>query len=812
MSPTRYNLRKKASGPRKGAHSGLAPLPGTLPASSPQSTDHSSDSELSDVPSARSVASVQPGVSYSQATCTNTGADTGSLRDQEADPRTGAGTISLGEREAHLSSVAPQSGTAGNSSLSASDKENIINSIISNLSNPENPTAAHEELEDKDNGPWTEVHCRRKHSPSGGKHRLHTPVRTSLGGLPADGWKGQPSVAAGLSCEQRRIVKAAENSLTEEQHGRIHKRMRQVRHNRASCSSSCEEGLSTFTKGKTVDARNWGVAGLNSKELDPDMQHRELEAYSGHRVLREDDSNADSDEQCAALEYWRAMKKMQRAKRPKATVHTDTEPSDGDRDPEDESSRGSSVVQPTCEEDLQRQIDMLQQELAEVRSARQPQPKPSHKREKGKHVAIQSSESEADIPESVNLGTSVSKGPAATFSAKKLHKSNAGKPNKRRSMKTGAALPDPSQGMATAFIEEALSPGSSACRSRTAEPNVRLPQPISQLEPSSFIGRTLRGLSNSDPSSSDDSSLSESSDDPPYAPWAGPSERRHPRRSRSNPSCSASLEEPSGSGGSPSSSDSEESSSSRSGRSSCGRRHQHRKRRSSQKRRSSKKHLKCLKLRVPVLKPLDPEPYEGEADLPTFHRFIGQMSDYLERYRVQSRDHPSVVTRFLRGRAHEFYVNTISRNPRAYRFKDILVGLFNYCFPMNFCQKMREKLRNTRQHGRSIQSYSYEMENLFLILGMDRNEERVDAFWFGLDKYIQSELWKQMMTLKSPYEDIKAKAQVIELVCEVAGGVRTEHVPLRNGGSHRRREPGASAPVAAAMPQLRCNDRPYGHP
>ena len=188
------------------------------------------------------------------------------------------------------------------------------------------------------------------------------------------------------------------------------------------------------------------------------------------------------------------------------------------------------------------------------------------------------------------------------------------------------------------------------------------------------------------------------------------------------------------------------------------------------------------------------------------------MSDYLERYRVQSRDHPSVVTRFLRGRAHEFYVNTISRNPRAYRFKDILVGLFNYCFPMNFCQKMREKLRNTRQHGRSIQSYSYEMENLFLILGMDRNEERVDAFWFGLDKYIQSELWKQMMTLKSPYEDIKAKAQVIELVCEVAGGVRTEHVPLRNGGSHRRREPGASAPVAAAMPQLRCNDRPYGHP
>ena len=178
---------------------------------------------------------------------------------------------------------------------------------------------------------------------------------------------------------------------------------------------------------------------------------------------------------------------------------------------------------------------------------------------------------------------------------------------------------------------------------------------------------------------------------------------------------------------------------------------------------------------MPVLKPLDPEPYEGKADLPTFHRFIGQMSDYLEGYCVRSRDHPSMVARFLQGRVHKFYVNTISHNPRAYQFKGILVGLFNYCFPMNFHQKMHEKLKNTHQHGCSIQSYSYEIENLFLILGMDWNEEHVDAFWFGLDKYIQSELWKQMMTLKSPYEDVKAKVQVIELACEAAGGGRTEH-------------------------------------
>ncbi|EJF55511.1 hypothetical protein DICSQDRAFT_18482, partial [Dichomitus squalens LYAD-421 SS1] len=146
-----------------------------------------------------------------------------------------------------------------------------------------------------------------------------------------------------------------------------------------------------------------------------------------------------------------------------------------------------------------------------------------------------------------------------------------------------------------------------------------------------------------------------------------------------------------------------------------------------------------------VLKPIEPEKYNGNPDLAEFHKFINQMQEYLDGYRVKPRSHASVVSRFLGGRAHEFYVNTVSRNSKAYQFKDILVGLFNYCFPINFRQKMREKLRNTRQNGRPIQTYAYELENLFLILGMDRNEERVDAFWFGLDKYIQGELWKQMM-------------------------------------------------------------------
>ena len=339
MSSVRYNLRNRPSGPHTGVHTGLAPPPGMLPAPSPQGTDILSDSELSDVRSIRSDASVWPGVSYSQAACTNVGADTGSHCNQEADPHAGADTVLSNEQEAYPSSVAPQSGTAGDSSLSTSDKENIILSSISNPGTTENMVAAHEEPEDKHAGQWTEVRHRCKT-----RVRSRSPTRTPLHELSATGGEGQPSVAINLSREQHCTVKAAEKSLTDEQHSRIQKRMLNVHRDHATSLSSCGEGPSTFAKGKTVDVHNWGATGIDNEELDPNVQQREFDKYSGRRTLRDDDSDVDPDEQHAALEYWLAMKKAWHSKWVKAMVETVSNSPDEDRDFSDHTLRESLVV------------------------------------------------------------------------------------------------------------------------------------------------------------------------------------------------------------------------------------------------------------------------------------------------------------------------------------------------------------------------------------------------------------------------------------------------------------------------------------
>ena len=193
-------------------------------------------------------------------------------------------------------------------------------------------------------------------------------------------------------------------------------------------------------------------------------------------------------------------------------------------------------------------------------------------------MATQSSESEAEPPKPIVLGTSVSKEPTASVSARKSRKRYVKNLKKVISTKTGT-MPDPSQGMATAFVEEALSPGSSSHHSRAAEPNIRLPQPISQLEPSSFIGCTLHGLSKGDPDSLGGSSPSEDGHAPPRV---GPSKHRHHAKcskqspsSSPSPSSSLDSEGAGGSGGSSSPSDSDSLSSDSSESSSHGHRRYH---------------------------------------------------------------------------------------------------------------------------------------------------------------------------------------------------------------------------------------------
>ncbi|RPD82677.1 hypothetical protein L226DRAFT_607766 [Lentinus tigrinus ALCF2SS1-7] len=399
-SNIRYNLRNRASGPRPGAHSGLAPLPGTFQNPSPLSTDALSDSGLSDtaVSESRSIRSdsrVRPGVSYSQAVRTDDGADPGSLGDQEADPRSsGVDSASHSGLEAYPCTPSPQpSAAVVSSTLSPSDKENT---------NPVRPYAPRPSSTDVESEPasglWTKVrrHKRRARSHDGLPLRDLPPhLNPALSGVR-------------LNKEQRRVVNAAEQSLTEEQRSRIQKRMQNIRPGESSESRG--EGPSTWEKGKAVDARNWGAADLDSSELDPEAQRRELEHYSIQRRTNEQARTAK--------------------KRPRAMVETAT----------DSSGRGQSEAQEdvTPEElELTRQLETAQRKLAELRKARA-----RRALEKGKDVSI--------VVPTANIHGSIPTSREPELSASARKKTTKRKKTQTKSRRTT----DPSQGMAAAFVTD----------------------------------------------------------------------------------------------------------------------------------------------------------------------------------------------------------------------------------------------------------------------------------------------------------------------------------------------------------------------
>ncbi|KAJ8586904.1 hypothetical protein M405DRAFT_864199 [Rhizopogon salebrosus TDB-379] len=125
----------------------------------------------------------------------------------------------------------------------------------------------------------------------------------------------------------------------------------------------------------------------------------------------------------------------------------------------------------------------------------------------------------------------------------------------------------------------------------------------------------------------------------------------------------------------------------------------------------SKKSSKKKK-RKTTLKPIPPATYDGAVNSRAFHRFITEGTAYVEDGRVSLRKKVFILSHFLKGKAHEFYIREVLGNPYRWRLHDFFTELFNYCFPINFRTKQCEKLKHCFQNEKSVRDYVYELKEL----------------------------------------------------------------------------------------------------
>ena len=143
-----------------------------------------------------------------------------------------------------------------------------------------------------------------------------------------------------------------------------------------------------------------------------------------------------------------------------------------------------------------------------------------------------------------------------------------------------------------------------------------------------------------------------------------------------------------------------------------------------------------------------------------------------------------VLSYHLKGKAYDFYTQeVVPKGAYSWSLEDFFEAMFNYCFPIDYRERQRERLRKAFQNGKSVSEYSYEIEEICNMIGLIDQREKVSTFWHGLRQSIQRALWRDRYNPEtSSWAEVKDAAQIIE-VAERVGGDNRENRPNRRNDS-----------------------------
>jgi hypothetical protein len=217
-----------------------------------------------------------------------------------------------------------------------------------------------------------------------------------------------------------------------------------------------------------------------------------------------------------------------------------------------------------------------------------------------------------------------------------------------------------------------------------------------------------------------------------------------------------------------------ESSYSRSNRSrSSSRSRRHRRSRSSKKgsrkrsRRSSRKSRTSTRSSI---KPIPPKDYNGAADSRAYHRFVMEGEAYLRDGKVPRARHIRILAYYLEGKAYNFYMQKVaSDDPKNWDLHKFFTELFNYCFPVDYRQRMRIKLEDFHQRqNQPVSEFVFELQELFSMVGAIPAEMKVIKLWYGLNTRMQKALWRDgLHPDSSTWDEVITKAEVVEIADNV---------------------------------------------
>ncbi|KAK0432687.1 uncharacterized protein EV420DRAFT_1696394, partial [Desarmillaria tabescens] len=139
-------------------------------------------------------------------------------------------------------------------------------------------------------------------------------------------------------------------------------------------------------------------------------------------------------------------------------------------------------------------------------------------------------------------------------------------------------------------------------------------------------------------------------------------------------------------------------------------------------------------------KPILPCTYNGSDDPKLVACFIQECDQYLKMGNVKDEDKVFRISRYLEGKARDFYDQSVSMNYNEWDLTTFFWEMFNYCFPRDFRAKVRRRIRQCFQGDRDVRAYAHELKGHYHMLGDESERTQVLRLWYGLRCDLREEL------------------------------------------------------------------------
>ena len=141
--------------------------------------------------------------------------------------------------------------------------------------------------------------------------------------------------------------------------------------------------------------------------------------------------------------------------------------------------------------------------------------------------------------------------------------------------------------------------------------------------------------------------------------------------------------------------------------------------------------------------------YSGTPDPTLYLKFIRECNEYVKDAGFRKKEFVLKISRFLEGKAYDFYDSMVSDDPYDWTLSQFFRELMNYCFPTDFKDQQRAKVNHFKQHQKDVMTYGAELYRLLQTAGISSDAERVQRLWDGLNNSVKTEMLRKGVSVEN---------------------------------------------------------------